>query len=84
MWADADENARIMESVKNETEAENKDLSPDGLAYHVSNMELEVERYATLPHLEPTLHSHAAYIGCTLQRVWLRMQLRDMRAPRSS
>ena len=47
MWADADENARIMESVKNETEAENKDLSPDGLAYHVSNMELEVERYVS-------------------------------------
>ena len=35
---------RIIESVKNETENDDKDLSPDGLAYNVSNLELEVER----------------------------------------
>ena len=44
---DAVENARIMESVKNETESDDKDLSPDGLVYNVSNFELEVERYLT-------------------------------------
>lgn len=43
--SDAAESARILESVKNETEADDKDLSPDGLAYNVSNMELEVERF---------------------------------------
>jgi len=38
------ESARIMESVKNETASDDKDLSPDGLAYNVSSFELEVER----------------------------------------
>ena len=35
---------RIIESVKNQTESDDKDLSPDGLVYNVSNLELEVER----------------------------------------
>ena len=38
------ESARIMESVKKETASDDKDLSPDGLAYNVSSFELEVER----------------------------------------
>ena len=42
--ADSAENARIMESVKNQTDTDDKDLSPDGLVYNVTNFELEVER----------------------------------------
>ena len=35
---------RIIESLKNQTETDDKDLSPDGLVYNVTNFELEVER----------------------------------------
>jgi len=44
MRSDAAETARIMESVKDQTETDDKDNTPDGLAYNVSNFELEVER----------------------------------------
>ncbi len=45
MCAEGTENPeRIIESLKNQTETDDKDLSPDGLVYNVTNFELEVER----------------------------------------
>ena len=44
--AESAENALIMESVKNQTDTDDKDLSPDGLVYNVTNLELDVERCA--------------------------------------